>query len=659
MLKNTFLHIPKHKSKERTLWKKGFISWDDLIKKDYGNSLIVGNHPIWYIESEKAYAAGDVEYFAGLLPTTEQYRIAMSFPNDVMFLDIETTGLSHWYHQVTLIGWSIGNKYEVFVANRDGPNSFAEALYGAKALVTYNGKRFDVKFIKGSFPDFQLPKIHIDLCFLGRRVGLTGGQKAIEKEIGFTRQTEIEDGGEAVALWHEYRRGDKNALKELIIYNHADIEGMKAIFDSCIQRLISDGSIPESSCAGKKKLFSAMSSSISSDDFPFSLSPMNVGPEPQIDYERLNALQPLEELLVIGIDPVSDENRASGVALLKGKKVSTFQIKTDADIIQFVNQHKPAIVSVDSPLSIPAGRTSVFDDDPMREYGIMRYCERELKKRGVNVYPCLIPSMQKLTKRCMELADKIRQLGVAVIESFPGAAQDIMGIARKQSGLNLLISGLREYGIQGQLDDVSHDELDAVTSAIVGHFFWAGKFEALGTADEAPLIIPDLNTESKWANKSVIGFSGPIGAGKTTAAHYLRDHLDYEYTRYSLVLKHLLIEKGEEPTRSALQEIGLSVHKNEGQYWLSKKLLEHLKSDSKIVIDGLRFPEDVAFWREMCGPAFLHCYIDCTEQERAARIQKASGEDLPLSRSSSHEVESAVNNLRGLADIVVDNNSSV
>jgi predicted nuclease with RNAse H fold len=147
-------------------------------------------------------------------------------------------------------------------------------------------------------------------------------------------------------------------------------------------------------------------------------------------------------------------------------------------------------------LTLPKGRTTVFNDDPGRkEFGIMRHCERTLKRRGVNVYPCLIDSMQKLTKRGMELAETFRKLGIPVIESYPGAAQDIMKIPRKRASLEYLEKGLANFGIEGEYtrQTVSHDELDAITSALVGLFFWSGRFERLGTIEEDYLIIPDLN----------------------------------------------------------------------------------------------------------------------------------------------------------------------
>ena len=76
--------------------------------------------------------------------------------------------------------------------------------------------------------------------------------------------------------------------------------------------------------------------------------------------------------------------------------------------------------------------------------------------------------MQKLTRRGMILAQKFRAIGIPVIESYPGAAQDILSIPRKQAGLEYLVQGLKEFGLTGNFTDenISHDELDAVKNKI-------------------------------------------------------------------------------------------------------------------------------------------------------------------------------------------------
>jgi predicted nuclease with RNAse H fold len=128
------------------------------------------------------------------------------------------------------------------------------------------------------------------------------------------------------------------------------------------------------------------------------------------------------------------------------------------------------------------------------EAGIMRISERILKRRGINVYPCLLPSMQKLTERGIRLAGAIGERGIPVIECYPGAAQDIMGIPRKGAGEEWLKLGMSDFGVTGPFRStkVNHDELDAITCSLVGFFHLAGRTEALGGEGEKPMMVPIL-----------------------------------------------------------------------------------------------------------------------------------------------------------------------
>lgn len=176
----------------------------------------------------------------------------------------------------------------------------------------------------------------------------------------------------------------------------------------------------------------------------------------------------------VGIDLTGSEQRPSGVAfLIDNELVFTKRIKTDKDLIDIALYSQPDVVSIDSPLSLP--------EDPSKIY---RDCELTLKRRGIGVYWCLLPSMKKLTMRGIGLADEMRKHGLNIIESYPGAAQDVLSIPRKNKGVELLADALKNYGIVGHLN-VSHDELDAVTAAIVGLLYLRGEYEALGC-----LILP-------------------------------------------------------------------------------------------------------------------------------------------------------------------------
>jgi predicted nuclease with RNAse H fold len=238
----------------------------------------------------------------------------------------------------------------------------------------------------------------------------------------------------------------------------------------------------------------------------------------------------------------------------------------------------------------------------------MRVCEKILKKRGVNVYPALIPSMQKLTYRGMILANYFRQIGIPVIESYPGAAQDIMGIPRKRAGVEYLERGMRLFGINGSFDynRVTHDELDAITSAIVGLFFWSGKFEAIGSDYEDYLIIPDLLiNEKSWTNRFVVGFNGNSILDEKIL-HELSDVLKCKYMNINeLILKY---SKGEIIEGNVLSYTSSTDFK--GRYEVLKRIRRELQMGGNLILDGVEYLEDIAFIKETVGPAFYYCFID-------------------------------------------------
>ena len=201
----------------------------------------------------------------------------------------------------------------------------------------------------------------------------------------------------------------------------------------------------------------------------------------------------------VGIDLSGSEKRPTGISVLQGKKTNSSIAITDEEIISKTIKAKPSIISIDSPLGLPEGRCCSEDSCECRKFGIMRVCERILKKRGVNVYPSLIPSMQKLTMRGINLTKIFKEHGFDVIESYPGAAQDILGFPRKGINLKELEIDLMNMGIVPSSDKekITHDELDALTSALVGYFHLAGMYEAIGNNTEGYLIIPNLDDWSE------------------------------------------------------------------------------------------------------------------------------------------------------------------
>ena len=576
----------------------------------------------------------------------DQLALCAASPEKVLFLDIETTGLSHYYDEITIIGWTFGGTAKTLVKGQD-PGPLLEDATRAGALVTFNGIRFDTKFIAKELPEVSLPEAHIDLMYLCRRVGLKGGQKAIEKElnIGLRDGLADVDGAEAVLLWHRYMRGDTASLEKLVRYNRADIAAMGAILDlalSCFdlhpdlfveETTFLDWSAPE----GWRRL-------------PSTLGAVSRPPSAHPRFHDLFGCTPAARARVVGIDLTGSESRGSGWCLLDGSDAEVAVVFSDEDLLDRTVGSEPRLVSIDSPLCLPRGRLSVDDSDPGRhEFGIMRESERELKRRGVNVYPCLIPSMQKLTARGIRIAERLRDQGVAVIESYPGAAQDIMRIPRKGAGPGWLKQGLREFGVTGDYEtqDVTHDELDAITSALVGTFHLAGMAEALGTEEEPPLIIP---RPKAGRVPLAIGISGPIAAGKTTLARAL-ERRGFTYTRFSLVIDDLLAEQGLPRDRLNRQKLGIEINANGRQRWLSARTVARAGGADRIVIDGLRFPDDHAFMVEQFGAGFRHVFVDAETDVRRSRYEDG-GSDVGFEDASGAVVERRVAELRALADEV-------
>lgn len=593
-----------------------------------------------------------IRYSPSLERLLGNLTICSTEPENILFLDIETTGLSPYYDDVTLIGWSIGGRVGTIVQGQDiGP--FRDAVASAAVMVTFNGIRFDMKFIARDHPDIALPKAHIDLLYACRRLGLKGGQKSIEQQLGIQFRDDVEgvDGAQAVILWHRYIRGDIDALRRLIIYNRADIAAMGAILDVTFGRLQRQSHLFHQ---GVK--FENWSAPTDWSDIHIELPPPDPSLHKHLKFEDLLVPSELASYTIVGIDLTGSEKRASGWCVLEGSEAHTAKVFSDADLLKGTIDAKPTLVSIDSPLCLPTGRISVEDDDPGREqFGIIRECERELKRRGINVYPSLIQSMQKLTARGIRLAGILRSRGIPVIECYPGAAQDIMRVPRKGAGLQWLTQGLLEFGIRSNNDlrDLSHDELDAITAAVVGSFHLASMSEALGTADEPPLIVP---TTSRRAIPLVVGISGPIAAGKTTAAQALENR-GFRYTRFSRVIDELLIAQGITPTREARQQLGIEVNQTGKQRWLCEMTVESAGSADRIVVDGLRFPDDHACLFERFGLNFFHLHVTASKRVRRARYEQASC-DGAFGSACVAPVEARVHELLALSNNVFSNEGS-
>ncbi len=187
-----------------------------------------------------ALEQGDPAFFARNLARKHHWMLYERFAGRICYLDIETTGLSPRSDVVTMVGLYDGRRFTCLVRDQDlTVENLAACLADCRMLVTYYGSSFDLSFLRRGFPriDWDLP--HFDLCFAGKRVGLTGGLKSIERQLGIVRDPSLVevDGFEAVRLWHAHRRGDTAALPRLRAYNEADTVNLERIASTIYQRL--------------------------------------------------------------------------------------------------------------------------------------------------------------------------------------------------------------------------------------------------------------------------------------------------------------------------------------------------------------------------------------------------------------------------------------
>lgn len=188
---------------------------------------------------------------------------------------------------------------------------------------------------------------------------------------------------------------------------------------------------------------------------------------------------------VVGLDLAGVESRPTGFCVLEDMKAETSLMYKDAEVLRRIEDSKPEIVAVDAPLSLPAGRESV----EQRTNVHLRECDKELLRRGIRFFPVTLGPMRKLTNRGINLRRILENKRFRVIEVYPGGAQDVLGIARKQRGLERLRAGLEKVGVRGLNDRMSDHELDAVTCALVGKLFLEGKAVTYGTCEQA-IIMP-------------------------------------------------------------------------------------------------------------------------------------------------------------------------
>ncbi len=222
MLPNTLCHIPRVSlNKERALWEQGVQTWADY--------RALARDPGFLDDCEHHLEQHNPSFFIDNLSSDQHWRLFADFRDLVAYVDIETSGLDPNYDQITTVALYDGREVRTYVNGRNLAG-FKTDIQKFKLVVTFNGKTFDVPFIKRFF-GIEMPRAHIDLRYVMKRLGYRGGLKQIERQIGLDRgDLKSVDGFFAVTLWCEYqRRKNEAALETLLAYNCADAVNLEQL----------------------------------------------------------------------------------------------------------------------------------------------------------------------------------------------------------------------------------------------------------------------------------------------------------------------------------------------------------------------------------------------------------------------------------------------
>ena len=235
-LENSFILFPGIGEKtEKKLWKDNITHWDHLEDSSKYSDKIHKHRE----KARKNLEVGNETFFKDKMPNKSLWRGYENFRENVTFFDIETTSLKPERNKTTTVSFYRNGNSKTLIRGQDlTKEKLEQEFFDSSMMVSFNGKRFDQPFLEKSF-DMNIQNPHIDLMYLCKRLGYSGGLKKIEKELAINRELEDIDGREAIRLWKKYENnGNEEALQKLVKYNQYDAENLQDLLEIVREKLI-------------------------------------------------------------------------------------------------------------------------------------------------------------------------------------------------------------------------------------------------------------------------------------------------------------------------------------------------------------------------------------------------------------------------------------
>ena len=164
----------------------------------------------------------------------------------------------------------------------------------------------------------------------------------------------------------------------------------------------------------------------------------------------------------------------------------------------------------------------------------------------------------------------------------------------------------------------------------------------------------------------IIGLTGTFAAGKDTVAEYLGEK-GFEHYSCGDQIREIAAERGLEPTRDVLRELGNELRDTKGSEFLARRIIEQKAKTDKVAISGIRQPGEIKYLRGL-GKFYLIA-VDAPVEIRFERMSERSREGDPktleeMVDKERQEMESASPNAQKihecmeLADALVINDGN-
>ncbi|MCY4613778.1 MAG: ribonuclease H-like domain-containing protein [Nitrospira sp.] len=244
MLESSFIFLNGiGETTERRLWDDGIANWRQFLETSTALGIGSARKALYDREVEQTsedFQRAHWRTVARRFKAAYHWRLFQAFRARTVFLDIETNGYPAGVGEITMVGLYGHHTMTTLVRHRNLTlDRLQDELSKYDLIVTFFGSGFDLPYLRMSYPRLDLSHGHFDLCFAARRLGLRGGLKHIETELGLARSDDLQglDGWDAVNLWHAWQAGDERAGRILLEYNEADVRNLEPLADYLYQAL--------------------------------------------------------------------------------------------------------------------------------------------------------------------------------------------------------------------------------------------------------------------------------------------------------------------------------------------------------------------------------------------------------------------------------------